>query len=165
MRLPAANELIVTAKAILRVSISFAQKRLHLILFIGGLLDQFCRVQNVVCRKWAVHYTDVIMGTMVSQIASLSIVYSTVYTGADQRKHQSPVSLAFFAGNSPGTDGFPAQRASNAKNVSIWWRRHGILKPACNVFLWLSILVKKNIQKGFLNIEQGKLGTMRQVSN
>ena len=29
------------------------------------------------------------------------------------------------AGNSPGTGEFPAQRASNAENVSIWWRHHG----------------------------------------
>ena len=30
------------------------------------------------------------------------------------------------AGNSPGTGEFPAQRASNAENVSIWWSHHGI---------------------------------------
>ena len=29
------------------------------------------------------------------------------------------------AGNSPMTGEFPAQRASNAENVSIWWRHHG----------------------------------------
>ena len=34
-------------------------------------------------------------GAMVSQITSLTIVYSTVYSGADQRKHQSSASLAF----------------------------------------------------------------------
>ena len=28
------------------------------------------------------------------------------------------------AGNSPATGEFPAQRASNAENVSIWWRHH-----------------------------------------
>ena len=28
------------------------------------------------------------------------------------------------AGNSPGTGEFPAQKASNAENVSIWWRHH-----------------------------------------
>ena len=28
------------------------------------------------------------------------------------------------AGNSPGTGVFPAQMASNAENVSIWWRHH-----------------------------------------
>ena len=35
------------------------------------------------------------MGAIASQITSLLIVYSTVYSGADQRKHQSPASLAF----------------------------------------------------------------------
>ena len=30
------------------------------------------------------------------------------------------------AENSPVTDEFPAQRASNAENVSIWWRHHEI---------------------------------------
>ena len=30
------------------------------------------------------------------------------------------------AGNSPGTGEFPAQMASNAEHVSIWWRHHGI---------------------------------------
>ena len=44
------------------------------------------------------HYDDVIMGGMTSQITSLAIVYSTVYSGADQRKHQSPASLAFVRG-------------------------------------------------------------------
>ena len=32
------------------------------------------------------------------------------------------------AGNSPGTGEFPAQMASNAENVSIWWRHHGCRK-------------------------------------
>ena len=41
------------------------------------------------------HYSDVIMGGMASQITSLAIVYSTVCSGADQRKHQSSASLAF----------------------------------------------------------------------
>ena len=43
------------------------------------------------------HYSDVIMGVMASQI-SLTIVYSTVYSGADQRKHQSSASLYFVRG-------------------------------------------------------------------
>ena len=45
-----------------------------------------------------IHYDDVIMGTMASQITSLKIVYSTVYSDADQRKHQSSASLAFVRG-------------------------------------------------------------------
>ena len=35
------------------------------------------------------HYNDVIMSTMASQITSLTIVYSSVYSGTNQRKHQS----------------------------------------------------------------------------
>ena len=38
------------------------------------------------------------MGTIASQIISLTNVYSTVYSGADQRQHQSSASLAFVRG-------------------------------------------------------------------
>ena len=38
------------------------------------------------------------MGAIASQITSLTIVYSTVYSGADQRKHQSSGALAFVRG-------------------------------------------------------------------
>ena len=80
------------------------------------------------------HYSDVIMSAMASQITSLTIVYPTVYTGADQRKHQSSTSpdfvlrvIGLHAGNSLVT-----QRASNAENVSIWWRHHE--ESHCEVF-------------------------------
>ena len=57
-------------------------------------------LQHLVSREWlnwqlksaAAHYNDVIMSA--SQITSLTIVYSSVYSGADQRKHQSSASLA-----------------------------------------------------------------------
>ena len=55
------------------------------------------------------------MGTMASQITSLRIVFSTVHSGADQRKHQSSASLA-IAWNSALTVEFPAQMASKAGN-------------------------------------------------
>ena len=41
------------------------------------------------------HYSDVIMCAMACQITSLTIVYSTIYSGTDERKHQSSMSLAF----------------------------------------------------------------------
>ena len=55
----------------------------------------------IVDLSWSVsyntikHYSDVIMGAMASQITRLTIVYSTIYSGTDQRKHQSSASLAF----------------------------------------------------------------------
>ena len=50
------------------------------------------------------------MNTMASQITSLAIVYSTVYSGADQWK-----CLCICAGNSPTTGEFPAQMAVTRK--------------------------------------------------
>ena len=58
------------------------------------------------------------MGTIASQITSLTIVYSTVYSDADERKHQSSASLAFVWGIH-GAGEFASQMASNAENVSI----------------------------------------------
>ena len=49
-------------------------------------------------KKRRYHYNDVIMNPMASQITSLTSVYSTVYSGTDQRKHQSFASLAFVLG-------------------------------------------------------------------
>ena len=63
------------------------------------------------------------MNTMTSQLTSLTSVYSAVYSGADQRTDQSLASLA-FVGDSSVTGEFPAQRASNMGNVSLWWRHH-----------------------------------------
>ena len=95
------------------------------------------------------------MSAVASQVTGVSIVYSTVCSGADQtlqwrhnerdgvsnhqphdcllnrlfrRRSRKRLKLrvtGLCAGNSPATGGFPAQRASNAENVSIWWRHHG----------------------------------------
>ena len=65
----------------------------------------------------AAHYNDIKMRAVASQISSVSIVCSTVGSGAEKRKHQS----------SPVTGEFPAQKASNAENISIWWRHRVVL--------------------------------------
>ena len=44
------------------------------------------------------HYDDVTMMAIASPITSLTIVYSAVYSGAHQTKHQSSASLAFVWG-------------------------------------------------------------------
>ena len=43
------------------------------------------------------------------------------------------------AGNSPLTGEFPAQRASNAENASIWWCHHAIFIAICIVSIMLSL--------------------------
>ena len=62
------------------------------------LHDTFRHCWNQSTGIWGYHYSDVIIGAMTSQITSLTIVYSTVYSGADQRNHQSTASLAFVRG-------------------------------------------------------------------
>ena len=91
------------------------------------LLIDYCSWQltyTQIRTLYQVHYNDVIMTTVASQITSITVVYSIVYSGADQRKHQSSASLAFVWGIHR-TGEFPAQMASYKENVSIWWRHHG----------------------------------------
>ena len=62
--------------------------------------DSICRISKprVDIPLRPLHYGDVIMGAIASQIISLMVVYSTVYSDADQRKHHSSASLAFVRG-------------------------------------------------------------------
>ena len=71
------------------------------------------------------HYSDVIISAIASQITGVSIVCSTVCSGADQRNHQSSASLAFVRGVHRWSGiSFTKGKGSNVENVSIWWRHH-----------------------------------------
>ena len=59
-------------------------------------------VDVLIINRSRIHYSDVIMGAISSHITSLAIFYSTVYSDADQRKHQSSASLAFVWGINRG---------------------------------------------------------------
>ena len=63
------------------------------------------------------------MSTMAFQITSRAIVDSTNYSGADKKNIKGPRHW-LCEGNSPVSDKFPTQRASNAENVAIWWRHN-----------------------------------------
>ena len=113
---------------------------------------QFCLVTMIMVHCLSVkhmlmispmHYNDVIMSVMASEITSLMIVYSTFYSGTDQRKHKSSTSLAFVRGVHQWPTGeFLAQRASNAENVSISWRHHRIPRVASLSHSSITILPK-----------------------
>ena len=70
---------------------------------VTGIQLMITQVRNTDCciayryYSWR-HHDYVIMSLIVTQITSLTIVYSTVYSDADQRKHQSSASLAFVWG-------------------------------------------------------------------
>ena len=125
---------------------------------IDAPVERLNSVNTAIVNPVVFHYDDVTMSAMASQITSLTIVYSTVYSGPDQRKHQSSPSLAFVRGIHRGPVNSPhIYMASNSENVSIWWRHHVHVvltdnipgKTACNktqssvIFkskIWLEIL-------------------------
>ena len=74
--------------------------------------------------KPCAHYDDVIMRTMAPQITSLPFFLLSRFFGLRSKKTSKLRVTGLCAGNSPGTGEFPAQMASNAENVSIWWRHH-----------------------------------------
>ena len=69
------------------------------------------------------HYNDIIMSAKASQITFRP------------KKTPKLCVTGLCEGNSPVTSEFPAQRASNAENVSIWWRHHDLLLCSRNIQL------------------------------
>ena len=76
------------------------------------------------------------MNATMCQITSLTMVYSTVYSGADQRKHLSSVSLAFMRGNHRWPVNSSYKRPVTRKmflfdDVIMWYNVSHMLSPVC----------------------------------
>ena len=65
------------------------------------------------------------MGAVAPQITSLTIVYSTVNSGPDQRNIKALHHWPLY-GELTGDRWISTQMASDAENISIWWRHHGL---------------------------------------
>ena len=93
------------------------------------------------------HYNDVILSVMASQNSSLPIVYSTVYSGADNRKHQSSASMAFVRGihrwlvNAPHKGPVARQMFPFDDVIMIIWSIAYTCHchAACNIVLWYNV--------------------------
>ena len=115
------------------------------------------------------------MSAMAFQITSLTIVYSTVYSVTDQRKHQSTASLAFVRGIHRWPVNSPHKGPVKPKIVSIWWRHHDpvssshrdqdlcwiISRPNKNerirvVFDDFTLQTSSNCEMDYLEIRDGK---------
>ena len=72
------------------------------------------------------------MTTMASKITSLTVVYSIVYSAQIKENIKAPRHWT-LCGEFTGTGEFPAQRASNAENVSIWLRHYEVKSTARHV--------------------------------
>ena len=89
-------------------------------------------MQKLSCARvsWEIpeHYDDVIMTTLrlkspASRLFTQSFIQAYIKENIKAPPHWP------LCGEFTGTDEFPAQRASNAENVSIWWRHHGQPAP------------------------------------
>ena len=65
------------------------------------------------------HYTAVIMSAMASLITDVSIVQAQIKENIKAPRHWP------LWGEFTGDRWIPCTKASNAENVSIWWRHHG----------------------------------------
>ena len=94
-------------------------------------------------RGGAFHYDDVIMGAMASQITSLTIVYSTVYSDTDQWKHQRPRHW-------PLCGEFTADRRIPHRNGQERGKCLHLMTSSCHdSFLILNKLLKKSLCRWF----------------
>ena len=115
-------------------------------------------ISRVVCVGWnyITHYGDVIMGAIASQITSLTIVYSTVYSDADQRKHQSSASLAFLQGIHRGPVNSPHKWPVTRKMFPF----DDVIMHSQTFLVWLSdfiphITMEANLSTLALNLVHG----------
>ena len=114
------------------------------------------------------HYNDVIMDPMVSLITSVSIVYSTVCSGANQLKHHCSAYWPLW-GEFTGYRWIPRTKASYAENVSIWWRHHPIQdKGHLRRFLYWACMVshsEREILLWFLMLTYRKIYNIRRTNS
>ena len=80
----------------------------------------YCCALHVCHKKY--HYSDVIMSVMPSWTTGVSIVYSNVSSGADQRKHQSSASLALVTRKM-----FPFDDVIMIHRVLFWFGFDGLI--------------------------------------
>ena len=83
----------------------------------------------------ATHYDDVIMTMLASQITSLTVVYSIVYSGVNQRIHQSSASLAIVREIHRGPVNFPHKWPVTRKMFPF----DDVIMPRVNVLQWYII--------------------------
>ena len=88
------------------------------------LVDITCvRAHFITFWKLNCHYYGVIMGTIASQSPALRLFAPQFIQTLIKENIKVPRHWP-LCGEFTGTGEFPAQMASNAENVSIWWRHH-----------------------------------------
>ena len=101
------------------------------VLFSSSMRTSFC---------WKNHHIDVIMTTLnndhlkspASRLFTQTFIQTQIKENIKAPRHWP------LCGEFTGTGEFPAQRASYAVNVSIWWRHH-VMAPWCGNALYVAV--------------------------
>ena len=115
----------------------------------------------------SIHCIDIIMSAMASQITSITIVFSTVYLGADHRKHQSSASLAFMRGiyrwpvNSPH-EGPVTRKMFPFDNVIMYRGNFEGTEELSDCPIPSHVNIKKNIDKVIISTAIDDIPTTKQ---
>ena len=108
------------------------------------------------------------MGSMASEITSITILYSTVIQAQIKENGKAPRHWP-LCGEFTGTGDFPAQRASNAEYVSIRWRHHDICTDHAELHQSVSghsfYLFSQVAWDRFQQNERGRHACMEYVAN
>ena len=86
----------------------------------------FANLHKNGCRNLALHYNDVTMSAMASQITSLTIVYSTVIQLQIKESIKAPRDWPLW-GEFARDRWIPRTKCQWRGNVSIWWRHHDLV--------------------------------------
>ena len=78
---------------------------------------------RLISNMSVLHYSDVIMSAVASNHRCLDCLINPLFRRRS-KKTSKPRVTCLCEGNSPVTGEFPAQRASNAENISSWWRHY-----------------------------------------
>ena len=117
------------------------------------------------CAKQEYHYGDVINGVKASQITCEGVSnhqpHDCLLKRLFRRRSKETSKLCgtgLCVGNSPVTGEFPAQRASNAEDISIWWRHHVFDEHICNNLIPWSLALPGSLLRSIFLIFEMWLG-------
>ena len=115
-----------------------------------NLLHNYLSIHITACKMTvllidSMHYNDVTMGAIASQITSLTIVHSNVIQTQIKENIKAPHHWPLFAGKTPGTGEFtgefPHKWPVTRNFFSIWWRHHRLYQYIYNFMLATTVFV------------------------
>ena len=98
------------------------------IMFVLGIVQKWFGVNSLRLSLMPVHYIVVIITTMASQSPASRLFTQPFIQTQIKENNKAPRQFT-------GTGEFPAQRANNAENVSIWWRHHAYCPGISHIFV------------------------------